>query len=91
MMAQETDGCPSLYIYLTLGVLQATATHSITNVTTFNSIKTKRNTAQEVCLNEVAETGDNFAPPVFLTGMFTLFSELCATLTKGFDIRHGEK
>jgi len=81
----------SLVICLTLGVLQATASHSIANVTTFNRIKTKRNTAEDVCLNEVTETGDNFPPPVFLTGMVTLFSELCATLRKGCDIRHGEK
>ena len=79
----------SLVIYLILWVLQATATHSITNVTTFNKIKTKRNTGEEVCLNEAAETGDNFAPPVFLTGMVTLFSELCATLRKGF--RHSSR
>jgi len=81
----------SLIIYLTLGVLQGKARHSITKVTTFNKMKTKRNTAEEVCLKEAAETGDNVAPPVFLTGMVTLFSELCATLRKGFDTRHGEK
>jgi hypothetical protein len=81
----------SLIIYLTLGVLQGTARHSITNATTFNKMKTKRNTAEEVCLKEVAETGDNVAPPDFLTGIVTLFSVLCATLRKGFDICHGEK
>jgi hypothetical protein len=81
----------SLIIYLTLGVLQGTARQSITNVTTFNKMKTKRNIAEEVCLKEVEETGDDVAPPVFLTGMVTLFSVLCATLRKGFDIRHGEK
>jgi hypothetical protein len=54
-------------------------------------MKTKRNTAEEVCLKEAAETGDNVAPLVFLTGMVTLLSVLCATLRKGFYIRHGEK
>lgn len=42
------NGRMSLIIYLTLGVLLGTATHSITNVTTFNKIKTKRNTVEEV-------------------------------------------
>jgi hypothetical protein len=75
----------SLVIYLTLSVLQGTDRHSITNVTTFNKNKIKCNTAEEACLKEVQEPRDNVAPPIFLTGIVTLFSVLCATLRKGFD------